>query len=87
MRVPGLGPAGHPRGSHQAGPAIHLRPHQPDPPHQDRAAARRDPLHRTAPAPRRGALQGPPESEPGRGKQTCLHDIQVGNCRADKQRD
>ena len=63
MRVPGLSPAGHPGGPHQAGPALHRRPDQPDPRRQDGPAARGHPLHRPAPPPGRGALQRPPQSQ------------------------
>ena len=77
MRVPGVGTAGVPRLLHRDGPSLHPRPPQPHPPYQDRPGERRPALHRGPPAPRCRALQGPPPSQSGRGKQPCLHHIQV----------
>ena len=58
----------------QAGQA---RPPQPHPGGQDQPAGGGPPLHRGQAAPRRGALQGEAQGQPGRGQQPCLHHIQV----------
>ena len=77
MRVPGVCGAGEARHLPPAGAPPHPRPPQPHPGGEDQPAGGGPPLHRGQAAPRRGALQGEAQGQPGRGQQPSLHHIQV----------